>query len=73
MPYDLFDWVVSFKKFPRFFVAYAVVFIIAFCAHFCVACLFMPLGMPFTTVWVGAIGTGIGCGLINAISLVCID
>ena len=73
MLYDLFDWVVSFKKLPRFFVAYAVIFVIAFLSHFCVACLFIPLGMQFDTVWLGAIGTGIGCGLINAISLCRID
>ena len=73
MLYDLFAWIVSFKKLPRFFVAYVIVFGIAFCAHFCVACLFIPLGMPFTTVWAGAIGTGIGCGFVNAIVFVCID
>lgn len=73
MIYNLFVWVVSFRKIPRFFIAYAIIFVIAFCAQLCIMCAFIPLGCSFDTALASAIGAGVGCGTINAISLVSID
>lgn len=73
MQYKLFNWVVSFRMIPRFFIAFAIIFVIAFCAQLCIMCAFIPLGCSFDTALSSAIGVGISCGVINSISLAQID
>ena len=64
--YDLFDKMMCLHPVPRWFVAFLVIGLIAALAFVLISVCFMPFGFPLSAVIGGAIGCGIGTGLVNA-------